>query len=196
MAQGQTQTVKLGDEKDSDEQREQCTSFVYSILSTKSKHRDDTWSWPTLVQACQRWRTVIFAWSHHLDLWLRCESKTAATKALDVWPTFPIRIRSLLNISRPNNLNGIIYALEHRDWIPGVNLLYLTRSQFERCVTGIQEPFPVLRCLFLHCCSPYSDDAPCVSLKRESSLVMSHSMPSRLRNIARQIRKEVYTQWA
>ena len=42
------------------------------------------------------------------------------------------------------------------------------------------------------CCSPYSDDAPCVSLKQESPLVMSHSMPSRFRNIARQIRKEVW----
>jgi hypothetical protein len=167
--------------------------YIFDLYRQKSKHDDDTWSWPTSAQVCQRWRTIIFAWPHHLDLRLRCESKTAATKALDVWPTFPISIRSLLNMSRPNNLNGIIDALEHRGWIAGV---YLTRSQFERCVARIQEPFPVLRCLFLHCCSPYSDDAPCVSLKRESSLVMSHSMPSRFRNIARQIRKEVYAQWA
>ena len=47
------------------------------------------------------------------SLQVRRESKAVATKALDVWPTLPISIHSLLNMSHPKNLNGIIDALEH-----------------------------------------------------------------------------------
>ena len=135
--------------------------YIFHIYRRESKHYDDdTWPWHTLAHVCQRWRNVIFAWPHHLDLRLQCESRTAAAKALDIWPTLPISISALLNVMGSDNRDDIIDALEHHDRIAGIALSFLMRSQIERCVSWMQEPFPVLRFLSL---GGDSEDVPVIT---------------------------------
>lgn len=111
------------------------------------RYSDDDWPWHSLLHVCQRWRQIIFAWPHHLDLRLDCKSEAAVAKARDVWPALPISIQSALN---HESGDGIIFAIEqHRDCIAGINLSGLTGPQLEKCVALMQGPFPVLRTLSL-----------------------------------------------
>ena len=116
-------------------------------------HSDsESWSWHpwrTLVHVCQRWRHIIFAWPNHLDIRIKCRSRTAAAKALDVWPTLPIGIRSILKDDDPDG--DIIAALEHRVRIAEVDLSGLSGPQLESCVALMQANFPMLRILSLGC---------------------------------------------
>lgn len=140
--------------------------LLYIFDFYRQELKDDyhkTWPWHMLVHVCQRWRNIIFAWPQHLDLRPPCESRTAAARALDVWPTLPIRIHSLPDIPRSDNRDDIIDALEYRDRIAEIHLSFLTGSQLERCAAWLQEPFPLLRSLFLRCYSPYSGDAPVIT---------------------------------
>jgi hypothetical protein len=49
-----------------------------------------TEEWHTLVHVCPRWRRVVFASLHHLNLRLLCTEKTHVREMLDVWQTLPI----------------------------------------------------------------------------------------------------------
>ena len=131
------------------------SSYLYSISTDKNQATMTTHGADALVHVCQRWRNVIFAWPHHLDLRIHCESKTAAMKALDVWPTFSISIRKR-SMLISDNRDDIIDALEHRDRIAGITLSSLGRSQFERCASWMQGLFPVLRSLTLGCDAGYT----------------------------------------
>jgi hypothetical protein len=53
---------------------------------------EDIHRWHTLVHVCRRWRTVVFASTHHLNLQLRRMSKTPVREMLDIWPALPIFI--------------------------------------------------------------------------------------------------------
>ena len=108
------------------------------------------WPFHALSHVCQRWRHILFAWPNHLDLRLACTSGTAASKALDVWPTLPISLRSILNRNAPGG-DDIISALEHRNRISGIDLLSLTKRQLKRCATLMQEQFHSLKTLCLSC---------------------------------------------
>lgn len=110
--------------------------------------------WCALAHVCQRWRHIIFAWPNYLDIKIGCTSRTAAVKALDVWPALPISIHSVLYIAGTPNYgdgNGVIDVLEHRGRITGINLSSLTGPQLEICTTFMQEPFSILRALSLGC---------------------------------------------
>jgi len=79
-----------------------------------SESRSWSWSWHqwrALAHVCQRWRHIIFAWPNYLDVQIHCGSRTAAAKALDVWPALPITIEGM---SIHKDGDGIIDVLEHR----------------------------------------------------------------------------------
>lgn len=130
--------------------------YIFNVYRQKSKvaAADDMWPWHAVVHVCKRWRHLIFAWPHLLDLRVACRSASAVAKALDIWPALPISIRSELD---GENDDDIITALKHRDRIAGINLSGLTKLQLERCANLMQEPFPLLRVLFLRCAE---NDAP------------------------------------
>ena len=112
---------------------------------------NDSWSWHqwrALAHVCQLWRHIIFAWPNYFDVRIDCGSRTAAVKALDVWPALPITIKGM-----PNYKDGdsIIDVLEHRDRIVGIDLSGLTGPQLKACATLMQEPFSILRTLSLSC---------------------------------------------
>jgi len=121
-------------------------------LEFHSYSDSESWSryqWRALAHVCQRWRHIIFAWPNHLDIRIKCGSRTAAAKALDVWPALPIGIRSMLKDDDPDG--DIIAALEHRERIAEVDLSGLLGPQLESCVALMQGNFPMLRILSLGC---------------------------------------------
>ena len=104
--------------------------------------------WRALAHVCQRWRHIIFAWPNNLNVRIDCGSRTAAVKALDVWPALPITIEGMSNYK---DGDSIIDVLEHRDRIVEIDLSGLTGVQLKTCVTLMQEPFSILRTLSLSC---------------------------------------------
>ena len=105
-----------------------------------------TWEWHNLVHVCRRWRSVVFASPHHLDLRLVCKSRTPVRKTLDVWPSFPIGIQA-----HPihEDEGDVVAALEHPDRVSWIELSGLTSFQLERCASVMHEPFPALTFLWL-----------------------------------------------
>ena len=117
-----------------------------------------TWRWLAVVHVCKRWRRIIFAWPHHIDVRLDCRSGTAVAKALDVWPNSPVSIRPPINYLNESGRGDLIAALEHRDRIVGIDFSAgLSNPQLERCAALMQESFPFLRILSLRC---YSANPP------------------------------------
>ena len=123
--------------------------YIFNLFRRESKNADGMWPWHALVHVCQRWRHVIFAWPHHLDLQLYCGSGRAVARAQDIWPA-----NLLINIRIDLDLEydaSTISALEPRNRIAGIDLSGLTKLQLQRCTAVMQEPFPILRALFLGC---------------------------------------------
>ncbi|KAH9954749.1 hypothetical protein BJV74DRAFT_501224 [Russula compacta] len=112
------------------------------------------WWWKSLVDVCRRWRHIIFASPHHLNLRIRCTERTPTRTSLDIWPPFPIII-----YCRPGELDeegqdNIIAALEHRDRVIWIRIERLALEKFAAMMQG---PFPVLAVLSL---SSTDDIAP------------------------------------
>ena len=110
------------------------------------------WKWHLLVHVCRGWRQTIFESPHRLNLRILCTYGTPVRKDLGIWPpAFPIAIsygRPGDGV-RPNDEDNVIAALEHPNrvchlWVD------ITGSLLGRMVTVMQEPFPVLTCLFMY----------------------------------------------
>lgn len=130
--------------------------YIFDSYRQVVKHDEGTWPWRLLVSVCQRWRHIILKWPHHLNLLLDCKSRSAVEKAQDVWPAFPMFIRSRYSGDH------VISALKHRDRVVGIHFSLLSRRQLEICASLMEEPFPALRTLFLRCCTKDSD-APVIT---------------------------------
>jgi F-box-like len=103
-------------------------------------------AWSKLVHVCQRWRYIVFASPVRLDLRLLCTERTPVRKMLDVWPPFPIEIRSPFVGLRVEE--NIIAALEDPKRVRRISLGRI-RSPWERLVAMMHDPFPALDCLSL-----------------------------------------------
>ncbi|KAH9974859.1 hypothetical protein BJV74DRAFT_183290 [Russula compacta] len=103
------------------------------------------WWWKRLANVCRRWRQIIFASPHSLDLRLVCTDRTPTRTSLDdIWPPFPIAIFSKSWVLNYEGQDNIIVALEHNDRIIQIDIRYQTRFVFEKLSTVTQKPFPVL----------------------------------------------------
>ena len=114
----------------------------------KNHHlRSLVWRWHILVHVCQRWRQIIFASPHRLNLQILCTHGTPVRKNLGIWPAFPIVIDlySLSNLT-PYDEDNAITALEHPDRVCYVRL-NANSSQLGKMAMVMQKPFPVLTCL-------------------------------------------------
>ncbi|KAN0136034.1 hypothetical protein V8E53_006195 [Lactarius tabidus] len=119
------------------------------------------WDWHILVHVCQKWRQVVFASPHRLNLRILCTHGTPVRKNLDIWPHVPIHIeylrrKTIEGIDEDNSEtiesideDNIIVALEHPDRVCSVGLDLLTGSQLRKVTTVMLVPFPALRYLFL-----------------------------------------------
>ena len=110
--------------------------------------------WQRLVKVCRRWRQIIYASPHYLDLHLYCSNGTPVRENLDCWPAFPIAMRYRL----PGGEDDVISLLKHSDRVHLIDLRIRVGTQWEKLVAAMQEPFPVLAHLELS----ESADAPSV----------------------------------
>jgi hypothetical protein len=121
-------------------------------IDTVTKPIEGMNRWRTLVHICRRWRCVVFASTHRLNLQLRCTSKTPVRKMVDIWPALPIIIydrgRGSSGVGGADSDN-IVAALEHRDRVCRIILWNIPRSDLNRFAAAMKEPFPELTSLSL-----------------------------------------------
>ena len=105
------------------------------------------WEWHLLVHVCQRWRQIIFASPHRLNLRIFCTPGTPVRENLGIWPPLPIVIKYQHSDPEytiaPDDEDNVIAALEHPDLIRYLGL-DVTDSQLGNFATAMQEPYPVL----------------------------------------------------
>jgi hypothetical protein len=118
--------------------------------------RDDPFSygfwdecWPRLVHVCRRWRFLIFASPHRLNLRLICTPIRPVRKMLDIWPAFPLVIsfNGYTAKSSEDHFDNLIAALERRDRVHQITARKLPGFVWERITAMVQEPFPALTAL-------------------------------------------------
>ncbi|KAH9171721.1 hypothetical protein EDB89DRAFT_1906708 [Lactarius sanguifluus] len=105
------------------------------------------WEWQPLVHVCQKWRQIVFASPHRLNLQILYTHEIPVKNNLGVWPAFPIVIdyrRSKPGVT-PQDVDNIITALEHPDRVCFIRL-NMRKWELDRVVPSMhwQEPFPVL----------------------------------------------------
>ncbi|KAI9435965.1 hypothetical protein H4582DRAFT_1966506 [Lactarius indigo] len=115
------------------------------------------WEWHRLVHVCRRWRFLVFASPHRLDLRLVYTFKRPARvrkKALDDWPTLPIAIwyPRKTTMRGPSEFvedeKNASFALRHPDRIREINL-FLTKSLLLKSGALVLASFPALEYLRL-----------------------------------------------
>jgi hypothetical protein len=124
------------------------------------------WAWRTLILVCRRWRSIILASPHRLDLRIICTDRTRAKEISGIWPTLPIEIVAggwaRHNPWRRRDANNVIAALKHNNRICRISLLETSSSLLEQITeittTTQAAPFPALTHLRLtRCDSPYNE---------------------------------------
>lgn len=109
-----------------------------------------TWGWHRLVHVCQRWRRIILASQHSLDLRLVCTERTPVRKTIYVWPPFPIIIEyrhapsSQVQPPFPEDCGDLVAALGHHNRVYRITLRGVTDSLLGMMASALEEPFPAL----------------------------------------------------
>ena len=106
--------------------------------------------WQTLVHVCRRWRCIVFASPHRLDLRLYCtRQRSVNSKTLDIWPALPIVIFAGGVVSKEGVTNIIAALRQHNR----VCKIYYCNDQFGdsswKEFAATDEPFPALTSLKL-----------------------------------------------
>jgi F-box-like len=113
----------------------------------------DPWHecWPRLVHVCRRWRLIIFASPHRLDLRLLCTPTRPVRRMLDIWPAFPLLVYfyGYAETLSEDHFDNFFAALERRDRVHEISVSNLPGFLWERITTVVQEPFPALTALDL-----------------------------------------------
>jgi len=120
------------------------------------------WRWHLLVHICRRWRQVVFTSPLRLDLRIFCTKGAPVRKNLCIWPRLPIVLSYYYGLRghclAPGDEDNVIAALEHPDRVSSLDL-EVTGSQLRSIATVMQEPFPLLRRLWLNI-PPLHQNAP------------------------------------
>ncbi|KAF8263323.1 hypothetical protein EI94DRAFT_601708 [Lactarius quietus] len=115
------------------------------------------WEWHRLVHVCRRWRSLVFASQHRLDLRLVYSfNKPARLRKtlLDSWQTLPISVWYpwQWTVRRRSRIledeNNASFALRHPDRIREINL-FLTSSLLSKFGAQLLVSFPALEYLRL-----------------------------------------------
>ena len=100
-----------------------------------------------LVHVCRRWRSIVFASPHRLNLQLVCTPGTRAVEKLVIWPAFPLVIKGYVS---ETSLDNIIAVLRHNgNRVCRIDLDGLTEPQLEEISTMALGQYPELRDLRL-----------------------------------------------
>ena len=110
---------------------------------------EDIESWHTLVHVSRKWRNLVLGSPRRLNLRLCCTARMPVRKTLDVWPSLPIVVMSYGHNAWDGS--NIIATLEHIDRIRGFSLFGVPSSLLETVLAVMQQPYPALTDLKLHC---------------------------------------------
>jgi hypothetical protein len=102
------------------------------------------------VQVCQRWRYLILGSPSHLHLSLLCTYATPVADMLAHSPPLPLIIyhNDGSHDVTPEDEQGIILALQHRDRIRRIGL-HLPIPSMQKLITAIDDEFPILDCMVM-----------------------------------------------
>jgi len=102
--------------------------------------------WFPLVHVCRRWRSIVFASPHRLDVRVFYTPARRVKAMLDIWPNLPIHISAHgYKASRwYGEKENLIAALEHTDRICQIQFHAFSSSELERILSAMQKPFPAL----------------------------------------------------
>ncbi|KAH9171701.1 WD40-repeat-containing domain protein [Lactarius sanguifluus] len=129
---------------------------IFDTYRSRSYTYSDIWEWHLLIHVCQRWRQIVFASPHRLNLRILCTSGIPVRTNLGIWPAFPIAIDYRHSYSKdgitPNDEDNIVATLnsEHLERVISVRL-YAKGSQLRKIAPVMQEPFPALTHLHIDC---------------------------------------------
>ncbi|KAN0138730.1 hypothetical protein V8E53_003718 [Lactarius tabidus] len=103
------------------------------------------WKWHILVHVCQRWRQIVLASPHRLNVRILCTHGTPVMN-LGIWPAFPI-VMDYYYYSKcglmSNDEDDVVAVLVHLDRVCDVRLSVMG-PQLEIIATAMRVPFPVL----------------------------------------------------
>ena len=125
------------------------TMFFLEIFDFYRKDHDYirhlVWKWHIPAHVCQRWRQVVFASPHRLNLQILCTYGTPVRKNLSIWPAFPIVLdyRYSRRHVTLNDEDDVVATFEHPNRVCYLGL-DITGSQLGKMATVMQGPFPVL----------------------------------------------------
>lgn len=105
-------------------------------------------AWQALVHVCQRWRFVVFASPHRLDLHILCTKRNQVEKDLNIWPQLPIAIDAFSDTLPMPGATNIIAALKHHDRLSRIIITGVPNSLLEE-FGAMAGPFPALTKLAL-----------------------------------------------
>jgi hypothetical protein len=114
-------------------------------------HRHPEDEWHMLVHVCKRWRSIVFASPHRLQLQLLCTSKRLVQNSLDIWPELPIVIHSSRRgMSNPRDANNLIAALTQHKRVAKIDMDEIPNSFLTRMrAMEMRSPFTALTSLRL-----------------------------------------------
>ena len=104
-------------------------------------------AWQMLVHVCQRWRSIVFASPHRLNLQLVCTPETPANDKLDIWPAFPLVVIGYVSEMRLDNIIAVLRRNGNR--VCQIDLDGLTKPQLDEISTVTLGRYPELRDLRL-----------------------------------------------
>ena len=120
--------------------------FDFCAVKNSSRREEIERWWQTLVHVCRRWRTIVFASPHRLNLRLLYSPETP-WGALDIWPPLSLIISDYCGL--PKGLDNVIASLKHKCRVRQINLMAIDRRSWEKILAEMQEPFPWLTDLML-----------------------------------------------
>ena len=112
---------------------------------------DLKWDWRTLLRVCRRWRHIILTSPRRLDLRIFCGPRTPMRKLPDFWPPVPISVSCFPWAGTDAGCkDNILAALEHRDRVFEINLMFAPGDQLQQIASTMVEPFPILTRLYVY----------------------------------------------
>ena len=121
--------------------------YVDQSQLTKRSTKLTIETWQTLVHVSRRWRSIVFASPHRLNLQLVCTPETRAIDTLDIWPAFPLVVKGYVSDTHLDNIITVLQRNSNR--VCQIDLDGLTKPQLDEISMVTLGRFPELRDLQL-----------------------------------------------
>ena len=117
--------------------------YFYEKISVGDSYSPLRNTWHTLVHVCFRWRYLVFASPHYLNLQLEYGGHAPISEALGAWPVLPVILVSSPGgfLSSDKQWDNLVAALEseHYNRICQIEIFDMTDSRCERFAEAMQK---------------------------------------------------------